>query len=240
MKGVNRIPTVFTVVLAAWTISFFAFLPGSSAFALAQGTEGTVTQIAQADLASLEKSKCYITYDAGSSGTRLYIYEQQGIGLIEHEGPKVSALADPAREIRGKTWQDADAVTTEVASALDDIQTDGPLDNGEPKWQAFDWTTECNVISASAYATAGMRIAEYENRQRSAELWQMLAQKLQAKVGTSVPVNTRTLSGYEEGLYAWLAVGDAQNDDAKTKDYGIVEMGGLFSGYLSLSPMQCC
>ena len=137
-------------------------------------------------------------YDAGSSGTRLYIYEQQGIDWIEHEGPKVAALADPVREVRGKRWQDADAVTTEVVSALDDMRKDGPLDKkGKPKWKAFDWTTQCHLVSASVYATAGMRLAEQKHRQRSEELWQALEQKLHAKVGTSVEVNTRTLSGYE-------------------------------------------
>src|SRR5262245_54410589 len=55
------------------------------------------------------RSTCYIVYDAGSSGTRLYIYAQDDAELREHEGPKVSALADPVRELRGKTWNDAEA-----------------------------------------------------------------------------------------------------------------------------------
>lgn len=238
MKGIKRILIVLTAAFATWAISFLASPPGSSSLAPAQGSENTVTEVAQANPALTEKSQCYITYDAGSSGTRLYIYEQQGADLIEHEGPKVSALADPVREIRGKTWQDADAVTTEVAAALDDIQTDGPLDEGKPKWQGFDWPNQCQVVSASTYATAGMRIAEYENRQRSGELWQMLAQKIQAKVGTSAIINTRTLSGYEEGLFAWLAVGDAQKNDAQDSDYGIVEMGGA-SSQVTFSCPEC-
>ena len=227
MKGVNCIPKVLTAVLTALAISFFAFLPGSPVFALVQGVEDTMT-IVKADLASLEKpSECYVIYDAGSSGTRLYIYE--GIDLIEHKGPKLDvALADPVREIRGRRWQDADDVTTEVVSALDDMRKDGPLDeSGQPKWKAFDWKTQCDIFSASVYATAGMRLAEQENRQESEKLWEMLKQKLQAKVGTSVKVNTRTLSGYEEGLYAWLAV--REDEDIKNNDFGIVEMGGASS-----------
>ncbi|MFI5391458.1 MAG: nucleoside phosphatase, partial [Bacteriovoracales bacterium] len=50
------------------------------------------------------QADCRIIFDAGSSGTRLYIYEK-GSGenaWIEHEGPKVEAIADPVREIRGK------------------------------------------------------------------------------------------------------------------------------------------
>lgn len=81
---------------------------------------------------------CYILYDAGSSGTRLYVYEQQGKNWLEHEGPKVTALADPVREFRGKKWQDADAVLNEVVAALDSIKQDGPVKNNKPAWKAFD------------------------------------------------------------------------------------------------------
>lgn len=172
------------------------------------------------------RTPCYIVYDAGSSGTRMYLYEVTETELREHEGPKVSALADPVREIRGKSWADADAVTTAVAATLDTIQSQGPLDDkGQPKWAAVDWPARCEVVSASVYATAGMRIAEHENREKSAELWQMLKRKLQAKLGNNVKVNTRTLSGYEEGLFTWLAV----NKSDKKTDFGIAEMGGASS-----------
>jgi hypothetical protein len=169
-------------------------------------------------------STCYIVYDAGSSGTRLYIYEQDGAVLREYEGPKVSALADPVREFRGKTWNDAEAVTTAVVAALDDMRKGGPLDDqGQPQWAAFDWTTRCQVASAAIYASAGMRIAEQEHPERSLELWTMVKRKLQAKVGATVKGSTRTLTGFEEGLYAWLAV----SQTTKTYDFGMVEMGGL-------------
>lgn len=165
---------------------------------------------------------CHIMYDAGSSGTRLYIYQRQGKSWVEHAGPKVSALADPVRSIRGKSPRDLDAVTTEVVAALDSIQQDGPLKDGKPKWQAFDWTKQCHLVSANVFATAGMRIAEQENRAASSTLWSTLKQKLQAKVGSNVTVNTRTLTGFEEGLYAWLAARTEQ----KSNQFGIVEMGG--------------
>ncbi|MCP4353147.1 MAG: nucleoside phosphatase [Desulfobacterales bacterium] len=177
------------------------------------------------DKVSEDSSSCYIIFDAGSSGTRLYIYEKQGTDWKSHEGPEVSALADPVREIRDKSWKDADAVTDEVVSALDAIKQDGPIgENGGHEWKAFDWE-EHNVISAKVYATAGMRIAEQENRDRSAELWKKLEQKLAARLPGSVEIDTRTLSGYEEGLYAWLAV----REKKKSNDFGIVEMGGASS-----------
>lgn len=166
-----------------------------------------------------QKSACYVIYDAGSSGTRLYIYQQQGEEWLEHAGPKVSALADPVREIRGKRWQDAEAVTDEVVAALDNIQQAGQ------KWTAFDWPQQCELKSAQVFATAGMRIAEQENRSHSAALWAMLDAKLQQKLGADVAVQTRTLSGFEEGLFAWLTVGEQRAEH----DFGIVEMGGASS-----------
>ncbi|MCV6589841.1 MAG: hypothetical protein OIF57_12550 [Marinobacterium sp.] len=166
-------------------------------------------------------SECHAIYDAGSSGTRLYIYQQQGESWVSHEGPKVSALADPVREIRGKTWADAPAVTEEVVGALEAIRQDGP------KWKAFDWKQQCNLKSASVLATAGMRIAEQENRQRSNELWNMLEVRLQQEVGSAAKVDTRTLTGFEEGLFAWLALRETKDSSSTDgNNYGIAEMGG--------------
>lgn len=170
-------------------------------------------------------SSCHILFDAGSSGTRLYIYEKQGNNWIEHQGPKVAALADPIREMRGKKESDIDAVTTELVSAFDSIKQDPPLIKGESAWTAFNWQQQCHVTSLVVYATAGMRIAEQENPVASTKLWVNLRQKLQTKFGKKVSITARTLSGYEEGLYAWLAV----KEQKKRTNFGVVEMGGASS-----------
>ncbi|WP_375055225.1 hypothetical protein [Zobellella sp. DQSA1] len=169
--------------------------------------------------------ECHVVYDAGSSGTRMYVYQKQEQGWREYTGPRVSALADPVRQIRGKNHADMDAVTEEIAATLAQIKQEGPVDDkGRPGWDAFDWERRCDLRSVMVYATAGMRLAEAEDRAGSARLWQLLAEKLQAKAG-DVPVLTRTLTGYEEGLFAWLAVGVGRDD----LDFGIVEMGGASS-----------
>lgn len=171
-----------------------------------------------------EAPTCHIIFDAGSSGTRLYVYERQGSQWVAHEGPKVGALADPVREVRGKTWRDAEAVTDEVVQALDAIKQDGPdKGHGKPTWSAFDWSTQCTVASAKVFATAGMRLAEQASRSKSNQMWDMLNQKLQAKLGMAV--TTRTLTGYEEGLYAWLAIREKKPNPG----FGLVEMGGASS-----------
>ncbi|MEP1447691.1 MAG: nucleoside phosphatase [Paraglaciecola sp.] len=171
------------------------------------------------------KNACYILFDAGSSGTRLYVYEQNNTQLIEHVGPKVAALADPVRRLNGKTSTDIEYVTDQVVATLDLIKTDGSFDDSRQKWTGFDWRSQCNLVSAKVYATGGMRIAEQENAGDSLVLWQSLQPKLVAKVGENVMVETRTITGFEEGLFAWLSL----KDEYPSNDFGIVEMGGASS-----------
>ena len=168
-------------------------------------------------------SDCYITFDAGSSGTRLQVYERQSSKWVAHNGPKVEALADPVRSIRGKSPNDIDATTSSVVGALDSMEHAGPLDGrGLEAWPAFDWKTNCNLKGAMVYATAGMRMAEQQDREQSVVLWQSLNRKLKAALVDGVPVFTRTITGFEEGLYAWLAVREQQH----RANFGIIEMGG--------------
>jgi hypothetical protein len=165
---------------------------------------------------------CHVVFDAGSSGTRLYIYRQSGSGWVRHDGPKTDALADPVRGRRGKTIADAEDVTTDIVALLDDWFIEGPPKkrSGEPKWLAFDWWSQCRVESASVYATAGMRLAEIAHPGKAEAIWEMLNQKLSDRL--DLEVKTRTLSGFEEGLFAWLAVREGQADGM----FGIAEMGG--------------
>jgi hypothetical protein len=79
-----------------------------------------------------------------------------------------------------------------------------------------------------------VRIAEQEDPQRSRELWSGLQRKLQQRLGASVRVQARTLTGFEEGLYAWLAVREARADSR----FGIAEMGGA-SAKVSFPCPQC-
>ena len=171
-------------------------------------------------------NSCYAIFDAGSSGTRLFIYEQTNNGLVEHIGAKVSAIADPIREIRGKTWNDANSTIDDLILALDKIKNNSK--------ESFDWEKECDLKSISVYATAGMRIAELENSAKSNEFYSMLHEKLQKRVKNSTIVNTRTISGYEEGLYKWISVYKQKGYD----DFGLVEVGGA-SAQIAYSCEEC-
>jgi len=178
-------------------------------------------------------ASCQVIYDAGSSGTRLYIYQQTTTGWEKHRGPKMAALADPVRGNRKKTMADADALTDSIVAALDGIRSNGPLNkNGDLKWHAFDWQAQCRVDKVAVYATAGMRLAERSHPANSELLWDMLNQKFSAAL--DMEVTTRTLTGFEEGLFAWLAAREMQQDE----HFGIAEMGGA-SAQISFPCAEC-
>ncbi len=167
-------------------------------------------------------SPCHIVYDAGSSSTRLHVYEATATGWVQHRGPRTGALADPVRGIHGKTMSDASAVVGDIVSALEGIRRDGPLDNnGQPEWPAFDWRKQCDVEAVAVYATAGMRLAEQQDANASEWLWKMLNHELSNTLGMTV--TTRTLTGFEEGLFAWLAIREQRGDG----NFGVAEMGGV-------------
>ena len=169
-----------------------------------------------------EASDCHIIYDAGSSATRLFVYQETASGWLEHKGPEAEPLADPVRRNRGKSMADVNSVIADILIALDDIRRDGPADkNGEPQWLGFDWPGQCSIKSAAVYATAGMRLAEKQDAKNSEILWKRLNERLGNKLGMTV--TTRTLTGYEEGLYAWLALREMKSDG----DFGVAEMGGV-------------
>ena len=168
-----------------------------------------------------DASPCYVIYDAGSSATRLFIYQQTTEAWLMHKGPQTGALSDPVRRTRGKSMSDANNTISDMLIALDNIRRTGPPDkNGEPQWTAFDWQRHCSTIAAAVYATAGMRLAEKQDARNSELLWTKLNERLSEKLG--VDAATRTLTEYEEGLYAWLALRESREDE----NFGVAEMGG--------------
>jgi len=156
------------------------------------------------------KSPCQIVYDAGSSGTRLFIYQKVNENWIEHKGPKTVALADPVRQVRGVKWSGRDQVVAKIVSSLDLMQDD------------FNWPKVCKVESVAVNGTAGMRLAEQKYPKKLKVLWQLLHQKLAQRFGKEVSIQTRTLTGFEEAVYAWIGL----STRLKSNDFGLIEIGG--------------
>jgi len=183
--------------------------------------QGACTTLNRRAVPAADISPCHVIYDAGSSSTRLFIYQHTSSGWVKHSGPKTAALADPVRGIRGKTLADTPAVVDDIVTALDDIRNIGPpAKNGKPGWPGFDWKERCRVESVMVLGTAGMRLAEQIDRVATDALWSLLNQRLGSALER--PVITRTLSGYEEGLFAWLAIREGLDND----NFGVAEMGG--------------
>ena len=170
---------------------------------------------------------CHIIFDAGSKATRLYIYEQTADGWVKHTGPRRDALADPVRGNRGKTLSDIDQVVNDIVTSLEDMRLGGVVNRkGKRRLPAFDWRTRCQLKAASVFATAGMRLAELHNAAGSELLWSKLNKALSESV--DMEVTTRTISGPEEGLYAWLAIREGQMSAEQADDrFGMAEMGGV-------------
>ena len=116
---------------------------------------------------------------------------------------------------------DAGAVVDAIVATLDEVRSDGPISRkGEPEWSGFDWKERCHIETVAVYATAGMRLAQQQNAGASAVLWEMLNDRLSSALG--MEVTARTLTGYEEAVFAWLAVREGLDEG----DFGVAEMGG--------------
>ena len=161
------------------------------------------------------KIDCYMIFDAGSSGTRLYFYSHKADGTWEQheEGKTDTALADPIRKI----GPSIEKTITGILTLLDKA--------------TYPWKDTCKFKGVLIYATAGMRLGEQIKPDLSLTLLGRLEKELKGKLkptgtiteGTAFRV--RTISGFEEGLYAWLAV----KQRVSKSEFAMVEMGGASS-----------
>ena len=157
--------------------------------------------------------ECHAIYDAGSTGTRLFIYYEKNGDWIEQPGPEAKALTE------------ANSVP-EIVNLLEDIKTNSNAD------KAFDWALECNRLSTiQVLATAGMRLVEKTDPLKSVNIWKDLNDALRVSYASKVSeISTKTITGYEEGLYAWLAVKEwREKNEIMGTDFGLAEMGGASS-----------
>ena len=149
--------------------------------------------------------------DAGSSGTRLYLYEaRQG-----SEGPTVSLLfeedPDALRGLSSYVDKPDQAGTGEIAPllvALEGFLTSKAID---PK-----------AVSVSVLATAGMRLVDSSAANR---IYESVRQEVTSR-GFSLR-QAKTITGQEEGVYGWVDVNYLKGNlgQGRTTE-GIVEVGG--------------
>lgn len=157
--------------------------------------------------------ECYAIYDAGSTGTRLFIYYQKNSQWIEKGGLETQALTEPGS-------------IPKIVNLLEEIRKTTDAD------KAFDWTTDCSeLFSIQVLATAGMRLMEKNDPIKSSSIWKNINSALRTKYdGTTTEFSTKTITGYEEGLYDWLATKEwRKGRDIKGIHFGVTGMGGASS-----------
>ena len=143
--------------------------------------------------------------DAGSTGSRLYVYEIHPDSTIEVVYPITS---DEEKASKGRAISsvanDADSVSSYVSS----MTAKYTVASGEK-------------IPLYIFATAGMRLV---SKATTDALYKKIANAKDAMHGFEFK-NAMTISGRYEGLYAWIADNYA-NGHLKSTTRGIVESGG--------------
>lgn len=170
--------------------------------------------------------KCHLIFDAGSSGTRLYVYQNSNGKLRE-------VFADPIEVNIGISW------------ALEKKQCGGTSCTDENiKTVVADLIKEfhkkradhckAGIATVNLYSTAGMRLAAQERgRSDIVETYKGLKAEILktfASLGDEYSsvneknISARTLAGQEEGIYTWLTINTLKRNHVKLE--GIFETGG--------------
>ena len=149
--------------------------------------------------------------DAGSSGTRLYLYQLQQ----SPQGPVVSLVhEDKPDMLRG------------LSKYVDNPSQAGPSEIG-PLLKSLDdylkkQAIDAKRVSVSVLATAGMRLVDSTVAD---QIYQSVRQTLDRR--GYIVHQVRTITGQEEGIFAWVDINYLKgNLKAGRATQGIVELGG--------------
>lgn len=160
--------------------------------------------------------KYAVIIDAGSSGTRIWVYRWSSdyyLGLPRYE--KVNSSKNTPGLSTLETGQDISVKITELLEAA----------------KVWVPSGERSKTPVYLFATAGMRFLSEENASKVFNfLDEILQDSTKNPFDYASPHHARILSGEEEGVFAWIAVnylnGALQNSSKEAKTYGILELGG--------------
>lgn len=146
-----------------------------------------------------EDHQCKLIIDAGSSGSRVHLYAYD---LNEKQEPiNIKELY-------------LNKVTPGFAN-LQDNEVDAYLTKLMQEVPQVD-------IEVLFYATAGMRLTD-ESRQQ--ELYRLLQDWFNKNKKWRLR-ETRTITGKEEGVYAWVATNYSLGNFSSSNSFGLIEVGG--------------
>ncbi|KAF6815240.1 nucleoside diphosphatase [Colletotrichum musicola] len=182
-----------------------------------------------------------IIFDAGSSGTRLYVYKWK-----DHVKAMKHASVDDLQSLPKIKLQTSEKIRPGVSSFAE-----RPDDIGNEHLQsliniALKEVPEKKIADTPVYvmATAGMRLLP-EHQQRA--LLRNMCTYLQENTKFSLPdckTNIQVISGETEGLYGWLATNyllggfdhpDKHSHGKGHHTYGFLDMGGA-SAQIAFAP----
>lgn len=158
---------------------------------------------AGANLSPCSEHSCVGVVDAGSSGSRLYVY---AFDKDAHGNP--SNIQDVWSKKVKPGFAMLEPTEEAVSAYLKNLFENAPSDH----------------IPVYFYATAGMRLVSYPKQQLLySQLRQWFATQMQWQL-----IDAKTITGSEEGLLGWLAVNYRQGslDAAEKPLVGVMDMGG--------------
>ena len=169
---------------------------------------------------------CQLIFDAGSSGTRLHVYENSNGDLRE-------VYADPIEVNIGISWALEQKLCGEISCTDEHIKNVVADLIGEFYQNKGDHCA-AGITAVNLYATGGMRLAEQkQGRSAVAETYQNLKTEILkafASFGDEYSriseqnILARTLAGQEEAIYTWLTINTLKKRHRKLD--GIIEIGG--------------
>ncbi len=170
--------------------------------------------------------KCQLIFDAGSSGTRLYAYENSNGKLKE-------VYSDPIEINIGISWA-LEKKQCGGTSCTDENIKKVVADLIEEFHQKKAAHCKAGIAAVNLYSTAGMRLAaQKQGHSAIIETYKKLNAEILktfASFGdeyssvTEQNISARTLAGQEEGIYTWLTINTLKNNHNKLD--GIFEIGG--------------
>ena len=144
--------------------------------------------------------------DAGSTGSRLKVYEIQTDSTIKKIYPTTE---DEKTKSKGRALSTVANHTDSVKKYIEQMTTN------------YSHATSSETIPLYILATAGMR---NQNKDMADDIYSKMA-SIQGDINGFKLQKAMTISGRYEGLYAWIAA-NYENKSLTTSSQGILEVGG--------------
>lgn len=184
----------------------------------------SIAILCMASFAALASPKYIVLIDAGSSGSRLNIYQVEGTSEVGV--PLIQQAPYPLTQ--GTVW------SKKITPGLDSFASH-PQDIEAYITPLLNFASEklssvhasANDVAFHIYGTAGMRLLpEAKQKRIYNKLMNIVNNNFSYHMLPAAPHNVKTISGKEEAVYDWLSVNYLDNQLAGSETVGVMDMGG--------------